>query len=83
MGKPWLVGTSSHASKVLEGVKWSPLRIILCSSSSPAQSVGRQGKALLGTVKVRGSQTLASLMAERGMGDGEGDNDGQAELLRR
>jgi hypothetical protein len=66
----------------LDGEK-SPLSINLCSSSSPAHKVGKQGKTLLGTVNVRGSQTLASLMAERGIGDGEGDNDGHAELESR
>jgi len=81
VGKPWLVGIK-EASKVLEGEK-SPLSINLCSSSSPAHRVGRQGKTLLGTVRVRGSQTLASLMAERAVGDGEGDNDGHAELESR
>jgi hypothetical protein len=65
----------------LDGEK-SPLSIILCSSSSPAHKVGKQGKTLLGTVRVRGSQTLAST-AERGIGDGDGDNDGHAELESR
>lgn len=82
MGKPWLAGTSSDASNDFEGVKWSPLRIILCSSSSPAHRVGKHGNALLGTVRVRGSHTVASL-AERGTGEGEGDNDGQVEVDKR
>jgi hypothetical protein len=81
VGNPWLAGIKPDASKVLDGEK-SPLSIILCSSSSPAHKVGKQGKTLLGTVRVRGSQTLAST-AERGIGDGDGDNDGHAELESR
>lgn len=60
---------------------YSPWRI-LCSSSSPAHSVGKHGNALLGTVKVRGSQTLSEI-AERGMGDGDGESDGHDDAESR
>ena len=98
-GSPPKVGTSSESNDVVNCDAGGVMLVIppnmnLCSSSSPAHSVGRGGKStakafvlLLGdlTSRFRGSQKSksASEVADRGIGEGDGESEGQELVERR